>query len=141
MLSNWLVATDYIQTFRSMSSTKAILRLARIPLMALCGLWYCGNAFANQAATVATGSSVTISVTANGTAPFTYQWNKNSFAISGATAASYAISSAQFSDAGSYTVVVSNSAGSTTSDVATLTVFHPRFSRLFLLRRRLRPYW
>ncbi len=68
------------------------------------------------------GQSVTFSVTAAGTSPFTYQWYKNSAVIAGATAATYTISSVQTTDAGNYYAIVSNSAGSTTSDTATLTV-------------------
>ncbi len=75
--------------------------------------------------TVNEGSSVIFSVVATGTAPLTYQWKKNGSNISGATSDSYAISSAKASDDGSYTVTVSNSAGSVTSSAATLTVNVP----------------
>ena len=72
--------------------------------------------------TVTEGSSATFSVTATGTAPLSYQWYKGSSKIGGATKSSYTISGAKTSDAGSYTVTVSNTAGSVTSSVATLTV-------------------
>jgi sugar lactone lactonase YvrE len=72
--------------------------------------------------TVDTGSSVSFSVTASGTAPLSYQWQKGGAAISGATSATYSIASAATGDAGTYTVVVTNSAGSATSNGATLTV-------------------
>ena len=72
--------------------------------------------------TVTEGDSVTFSVTATGTAPLSYQWKKNGSNISGATSSSYKINSAKTSDVGSYTVTVSNSAGSVTSSTATLTV-------------------
>jgi hypothetical protein len=72
--------------------------------------------------TVTAGSSVTLSVTAAGSTPLTYQWRKNSANISGATSAAYTIASLSVGDAGSYTVVVSNFAGSLTSTAATLTV-------------------
>ena len=75
--------------------------------------------------TVNVGDSATFSVTATGTEPLSYQWYKNSSMISGATSSSYAISSVNTSDAGSYFVVVSNSIGSATSSVATLTVNAP----------------
>jgi hypothetical protein len=62
-------------------------------------------------------------VTASGTAPFTYQWRKNGTSISGATAASYTTPATAASDNGAtFSVVVSNSAGSATSTNATLTV-------------------
>ena len=72
--------------------------------------------------TVTAGNSATFSVTATGTAPLTYQWKKAGTSISGATSASYTIASAQASDAGSYTCLVTNSAGSVESSAATLTV-------------------
>lgn len=75
-----------------------------------------------QGASVVVGSSVSFSVTATGSAPFTYQWQKGGVAISGATAATYSITSAQLTDAGNYTVVVTNGSGSATSSAATLTV-------------------
>ena len=71
---------------------------------------------------VTAGSSVTFSVVATGTPTPTYQWRKDGAAISGATATSYALSSPVSGDAGSYTVVVTNAAGSVTSSSATLTV-------------------
>ncbi|HUJ45097.1 MAG TPA: immunoglobulin domain-containing protein, partial [Opitutaceae bacterium] len=75
-----------------------------------------------SAATATIGQTVTFSVSVDGTAPFTYQWCKNGSNIAGATGASYAISGVQLTDSGNYWVVVCNSAGSATSDVATLTV-------------------
>ena len=68
------------------------------------------------------GSSVIMNVVASGTPTPTYQWRKNGTAISGATAASYMLSLPAIGDTGSYTVVVTNAAGSVTSSAATLTV-------------------
>jgi len=78
-----------------------------------------------QGQVVAVGSSVTFAVGTAGTTPMTYQWKKGSTAIAGATASTYTISSAQTTDAGSYSVVVSNVAGSVTSSAATLSVKIP----------------
>ena len=75
-----------------------------------------------SASPVAVGSAVSLSVVAGGTAPLSYQWRKDGVAISGATSSTYTIASTKNSDAGSYTVVVTNSAGSATSNTATLTV-------------------
>jgi len=75
--------------------------------------------------TVNTGSSVTFTVAASGTAPLTYQWTFNGANISGANAASYTKSNVQSGDAGSYAVVVGNAAGSATSANAALTVNVP----------------
>ena len=76
---------------------------------------------ANQSVTV--GQTATFSVTATGTAPLSYQWQKNSVSISGATASSYTTPATTSADNGAkFDVVVSNAAGSQTSTVATLTV-------------------
>ena len=72
--------------------------------------------------TVAVGSAATFSVTASGSGTLSYQWYMGSAEISGATSSTYTISSVASSDAGSYYVTVSNSAGTTTSSTATLTV-------------------
>jgi hypothetical protein len=72
--------------------------------------------------TVDSGANVTFTVAASGTAPLSYQWRKNGGIIAGATGASLALSSVSTTDAGNYTVQVSNSAGSVTSATATLTV-------------------
>jgi len=76
---------------------------------------------ANQ--TVAAGQTATFSVVATGTAPLTYQWQKNGSAISGATATSYTTPVTTTADSGElFRVVVTNSAGNVTSNSATLTV-------------------
>lgn len=76
---------------------------------------------ANQS--VAVGQTATFSVTASGTPSPTYQWQKNGSSISGATSSSYTTPATTAADSGStFQVVVSNSAGSVTSTMATLTV-------------------
>lgn len=75
--------------------------------------------------TVTVGQSASFSVVAEGTPAPTYQWRKDGVAIAGATGASLNIADAQSFNAGSYTVVVTNSAGSVTSSAATLTVNVP----------------
>lgn len=68
------------------------------------------------------GSNVTFTVSATGDAPLSYQWWFNGGAISAATATGYSITNIQFSDAGNYSVAVTNVSGSVTSSVATLIV-------------------
>ena len=80
------------------------------------------SARADQQATGAIGSTVTISVYADGTSPFTYAWAKNGTPISGATSSSYTIPNAQTSDSGNYTAAVTNGLGSTPSDVAMVLI-------------------
>ncbi len=73
--------------------------------------------------TVTVGQTATFSVAATGTAPLTYQWKKNSVAMSGATSSTYTTPATTASDNGTkFSVVVSNAAGNATSTAATLTV-------------------
>jgi len=67
-------------------------------------------------ATVASGTSTTLSVVATGES-LSYQWYRDGTAVSGATSATYTAAVA-----GSYYVVVTNSAGAAQSSAATLTV-------------------
>ncbi|HTT13862.1 MAG TPA: immunoglobulin domain-containing protein [Burkholderiaceae bacterium] len=76
-----------------------------------------------QSISVPAGQSVTFTVSATGAAPLTYQWQQGGTDIAGATASSYTLSDVQATQTGSqFDVVVSNSFGSATSGVATLTV-------------------
>lgn len=59
-----------------------------------------------------------------GTPTPTYQWQFNSTNISGATSSNYTISNVSTNDAGNYSVIASNSAGSTNGAVAVLTVYN-----------------
>ena len=74
-----------------------------------------------QSATVAEGELVTFRVNSLGTTPFQYQWQKDGIDIPNATGQSHSFNASP-SDGGNYRVVVSNSAGSATSNSATLTV-------------------
>jgi sugar lactone lactonase YvrE len=71
---------------------------------------------------VAAGGNATFSVSASGSSALSYQWNFNSSPIPGATASSYTVSNVQASDAGPYTVTVTDADGSSTSNVANLYV-------------------
>jgi hypothetical protein len=72
---------------------------------------------------VVVGLTATFSVTANGTAPLNYQWQKGTTPIAGATASNYTTPATSLPDDGSsFQVVISNSAGSVTSSSATLNV-------------------
>ena len=68
------------------------------------------------------GGSVTFAVAASGSGPLAYQWSKGGTAIAGSTAAVLTLPALTATDAGSYSVVVSNAQGSAASDAATLTV-------------------
>ncbi len=71
---------------------------------------------------VIVGSSVSFSVAATGSPAPTFQWLKNGVAIAGATSNTFSLGTTDFSDAATYTVVASNSAGSVTSNDAALIV-------------------
>jgi hypothetical protein len=68
------------------------------------------------------GSTATLSVTAIGVPPLSYQWLKNNAAVSGGTGSKLTFPSVSAGDAGSYSVIIRNASGSATSVLATLTV-------------------
>lgn len=72
--------------------------------------------------------SISLSVSANGTLPLTYQWRKNNVNIqTNATAQTYVLTNATTGDSGNYSAIVSNAFGSCTSSTAHVTVL-PTFS-------------
>jgi len=76
-----------------------------------------------QSQTIQSGTTATLSVTASGTTPFTYQWYAGS---SGSTASPLGTAQTQqVSTAGNYWVRVSNACGSANSATATITVTQP----------------
>ena len=83
-----------------------------------------------QSLTNNAGTRAVFTVTATGTAP-TYQWQLDGTDLSdgvkifGSTTPSLSISNVVAIDAGSYTVIVANGAGSVTSSVAVLTILDP----------------
>jgi len=79
---------------------------------------------------VSSGTAATFSVSATSSLPLTYQWKRNGADIPGATTAVLGIARVLAADAGNYTVVVSTTAGSVTSAVATLTLGSSRLGNL-----------
>jgi alpha-tubulin suppressor-like RCC1 family protein len=81
--------------------------------------------------TVILNSNVTFSAAAGGTAPLGYLWYSNGVPLanagrfSGATSPALTVTGALTNDAAAYRVVVTNSYGTATSAVATLTVLAP----------------
>jgi hypothetical protein len=80
--------------------------------------------------TVEVGESATFSVGATGTSPLHYQWRLNDEDLAGKTNTSLVLTNLQLTNGGRYTVVVTNLAGSTNSQVATLTVVPPVFTKI-----------
>jgi hypothetical protein len=69
------------------------------------------------------GNTATFAVTAGGTPPLAYQWQKNGAAISGATGVNFTTAAESVADSGAtFAVVVTNSTGTVTSANATLSV-------------------
>ena len=84
-----------------------------------------GIAVEPQSQTAPAGSTVTLSVTASGTAPFNYQWWNSNGPITDATNAVYTLNSADPTNSDNYTVIITNGFGSITSSVATVTIGLP----------------
>ena len=81
-----------------------------------------------QSLSVAQGNPASFSVTSTGTQPFSYQWRKNLVNIPGANSSTYTIPSVVINDGANYSVIVSNTVGSATSNNALLTVTAPNQS-------------
>lgn len=75
--------------------------------------------------TVDAGTDAALSVYAAGTPPLYYQWWWESSPVAGQQGGSLVVTNAQLQNSGDYFVIVSNSLGSVTSSVATLTVTLP----------------
>jgi hypothetical protein len=71
------------------------------------------------------GESVTYAVTASGSTPLSFQWRKDGVAIAEATRSTLTLVSIGAADAGTYSVVVTNSVGAITSANAALSVKLP----------------
>ncbi|HIF78979.1 MAG TPA: hypothetical protein EYQ05_00045 [Gammaproteobacteria bacterium] len=68
------------------------------------------------------GETVTLNVVAAGTEPISYQWYHGDELVDGATESTLLMADLEAEDSGTYHVVVSNRAGTETSDTVTLTV-------------------
>jgi hypothetical protein len=75
--------------------------------------------------TIARGQNANFSVTVTGTAPLSYQWNKDGVSVAGATSSTLSLVGAQTGSAGNYTVTVTNAAGAVTSAAAVLLINTP----------------
>jgi hypothetical protein len=75
-----------------------------------------------QSRRVMVGGAVSFNVTATGSEPLSYQWQRDGGPLAGQTNTTLLIGSAQLGDSGNYSVVVSNSAGTAISDPAVLRV-------------------
>ena len=100
------------------SSPPAILTVNAVPTPP-------GIGIGPQNQTVSQTSNATFNVTATGSTPLSYQWLFDGASLAGATAYSYTVANAQATNAGSYSVIVTNAYGMVTSAVATLTVILP----------------
>lgn len=72
--------------------------------------------------TIGEGDAITLSVTADGTPPLTYQWKRNGQNVPGATGTTLPFDVATPADSGDYTVTVTNASDSVTSAVAKVVV-------------------
>jgi hypothetical protein len=78
-----------------------------------------------QNQTVTVGGSATFTVVADGTFPLSYQWQFNGTNLLGATSNSLTLANIQLSDAGDYSVLVTNPVSFVASSNAVLTVNTP----------------
>jgi hypothetical protein len=74
----------------------------------------------------AVGEAIYLSVRADGTSPLSYQWRKDGIDIPEATSTFFFKDDIELTDAGTYSVSVSNEAGTTFSDDILITVLQAR---------------
>lgn len=79
-----------------------------------------------QNLSVKVSSNATFTVSVGGTAPFSYQWKWNGGDLAGATSNTLALVNVQTNQAGTYSVMVSNPAGTINSSNALLTILLPQ---------------
>ena len=112
---------DSGSTFQVMVSNASRSTLSAMAVLTVDGLPSITTQPTNQ--TVNVGQTATFTVVATGSAPLSYQWQKNQVNIAGATSASYTTPATTSADNGtSFRVMVTNPVTSVTSNAATLTV-------------------
>jgi hypothetical protein len=94
-------------------------------------------------AMIVVGGTLHSTVTNVGVGPFTYKWyyNSNTQPIPGQTNNTLAVTNVQYTNDGSYTVVVGNQYGYTTSSPVVLTVIAPTIFEQDLLALHPLAYW
>jgi hypothetical protein len=75
-----------------------------------------------QSTTNGVGGTATFDVSVTGTAPFVYQWRRNSTNLTGQTGTSLVLSNLTVDSAGNFAVVISNRVSSITSAPVSLTI-------------------
>jgi endonuclease/exonuclease/phosphatase family metal-dependent hydrolase len=99
--------------FGSVISSNAVLLLTNVPP---------AITTPPQSQSVLAGQTVTFSVGATGTPPLNYQWLFSGTNIAGAITNPFTLANVQLANAGNYSVVITNIAGSVTSSAASLMV-------------------
>jgi hypothetical protein len=87
-----------------------------------------------QFVSIATDATATFQVVATGDAPLRYRWRFKGDALAGATNSTLTIAGVTLFNGGAYDVVITNTAGAITSQVATLTVDASLVFRVLALR-------
>lgn len=102
-----VLASNSIGTATSDSATLSMHPFLSSPFAGVVAVW---------------GRDATLSASAGGTGPFTYQWLMNGAAITDATNQTLTLSSIQFTNAGLYSLVVTSPFGSATNSPAQVVV-------------------
>ncbi|MFC2114566.1 immunoglobulin domain-containing protein, partial [Bacteroidota bacterium] len=110
--------TYYCKVMNSCGSTTT----ASMPLSILQGP---SVTYITPGTTICSGQSMIFTISATGTAPFTYQWYKGSTLITGAVNNTFTIFNATSTDAGSYKCKVTNSCSNVFSSVSVLSINQP----------------
>jgi len=110
----------YTQRFSNPPDVRSVQMVTQPGFQLQAGLVAPGITFQPQGQSGYWGKTVTFTVVAYGTQPLAYQWLKDGASIDGATQFMLSLTNLSTSAAGNYTVVITNSVGSVTSNPALL---------------------
>ncbi len=125
--NSFLGAIDEVSVYNTPLSSNQIVAIYNAGVAGKCPLAPLAPVITQQPTnlTVNVGNIAMFAVAATGTAPLSYQWSFNHTNLLDATNALLTLSNVQLTQAGSYSVTVSNIVSSTNSRAAVLTVVNP----------------
>ena len=121
-LSNAVYPFTFQATLTNFAASPVVTRSVEVARAGFSGTGAPTIALQPPTKRVVVGRELSLAVAAIGASPLSYQWRFNGVDIAGATGATLLVSAARPTDAGGYSVVVSNGLGAVTSGSAEIAV-------------------